>query len=394
MKKRITFFAFAAALAFCYSCSNDETVASQATSESNEISFRPLMNNMTRATDAALGTTGSFKVTAFAAGNTTGTPYIDEVTFTGAAGTYTSGDKYYWPANNGLLDFYAWSPVSVSAGDSNYDGFTITPSTTVSEQIDLIYAVTKGWGKTTKSGSNGVTINFRHAESKIKFKVSNSNPNLKITVGTVTIKNLRGTETFTWNGVTDGNTSTAAGSANTDGHYTTGTLTRLNGSWTETSAQTSYYTTPAMSNGANYNLLDGNTSARDLYDGSNETATSYDMILIPQTLKTATAYPSVGGTFDSACLLVQLKIQNTDGTYILGGANDYITAMWPLTALTWLPGHMYTYTIDLASGGYYETDQDSNVDLDPIFEGAEIKFVTVTVDEWADGGAGGVYVGS
>ena len=72
------------------------------------------------------------------------------------------------------------------------------------------------------------------------------------------------------------------------------------------------------------------------------------------------------------------------GTYILGGADDYITAMWPLTALTWLPGHMYTYTIDLASGGYYETDQDSNVDLDPIFEGAEIKFVTVSVDSWSD----------
>lgn len=394
MKKRITFFAFAAALAFCYSCSNDETVASQATSESNEISFRPLMNNMTRATDAALGTTGSFKVTAFAAGNTTGTPYIDEVTFTGASGTYTSGDKYYWPANNGLLDFYAWSPVSVSAGDSNYDGFTITPSTTVSEQIDLIYAVTKGWGKTTKSGSNGVAINFRHAESKIKFMVSNSNPNLKITVGTVTIKNLHGTETFTWNGVTDGSTTTAASSADTDGKFTIGTLTRLNGSWTATSAKTASYTTPAMSAGASYNLLNGTTAAKNLYDDTNETAPSYDMILIPQELDVATAYPSNGGTFSKACILVQLKIQNIDGTYILGSAGDFITAMWPLTALTWLPGHMYTYTIDLAGGGYYETDQDNDSVLDPILEGAVINFVTVTVDDWADGGAGGVYVGS
>ena len=237
--KKYFFLAAIAAIGLA-SCSSDETTASQATSESNTISFRPLMNNMTRATDAALGTTGSFKVTAFAAGNTTGTPYIDEVVFTGDAGTYTSGAKYYWPANDGLLDFYAWSPASVSAGASNYDGFTITPSTTVSEQIDLVYGVTKGWGKTARSGSNGVAINFRHAESKIKFKVSNSNPNLKITVGTVTIKNLRGTETFTWNGVTDGTTTTAAGSANTDGQYSSGTLTRLNGSWTETSDQTSY----------------------------------------------------------------------------------------------------------------------------------------------------------
>ena len=387
--KKFFFFAAIAAIGLA-SCSNDETVA---VNESDAISFRPLATNMTRAQDAALGTSGSFKVTAFASG-TTATPYFNAVEFTGTSGTYTSANKYYWPANDGLLDFYAWSPSSLSAGASNYDGFTITPSTTVSEQIDLVYGVTKGWGKTTRSGSNGVVINFRHAESKIKFKVSNSNPNLKITVGTVTIKNLRGTETFTWNGVTDGTTTTAAASANTDGQYTTGTLTRLNGTWTEASAQTASYTTPAMSTGTSYNLLDGTTAAKNLYDGTNETAPSYDMILIPQALSVATAYPSNGGTFNKACILVQLKIQNSDGTYIIGDSSNFITAMWPLTALTWLPGHMYTSTIDLAGGGYYESDQDNDSVLDPILEGAEIKFVTVTVDDWADGGAGGVYVGS
>ena len=42
----------------------------------------------------------------------------------------------------------------------------------------------------------------------------------------------------------------------------------------------------------------------------------------------------------------------------------------------------YTYTIDLAGGGYFETNQDTNEDLDPIFENAVIKFVSVTVDAW------------
>ena len=50
-----------------------------------------------------------------------------------------------------------------------------------------------------------------------------------------------------------------------------------------------------------------------------------------------------------------------------------------------MPGKKYTYTIDLAGGGYYETNQSETTvdeDLDPILGDAVIKFVTVTVDDW------------
>ena len=50
--------------------------------------------------------------------------------------------------------------------------------------------------------------------------------------------------------------------------------------------------------------------------------------------------------------------------------------------ITWNPGYHYIYTVDLAGGGYYEKNNDDEAGLDPILEGAEIKFVTVTVDEW------------
>jgi hypothetical protein len=388
MKKKIFLFAVAAlALA---ACSNDETVT---VNQSDAISFRPLMSNVTRAADATLGTTGSFKATAFKTGETT-SPYFDEVVFTGTGGTYTSAQKYYWPAGDGKLDFYAWSPSNLNAGANDYNNFTITPSTTVANQIDFVYAVTKGWGKTTRSGGNGVAINFRHAESKIKFNVQNTNNNLKITVGTVTIKNLRGSETFSWNGVTNGTTPTAAAAANTDGQYTSGVLTYLNGTWTKSSAQTAEYTTPAMYATSNYNVLTGIVAAKDIVGSG--AASDYDMILIPQALKIETTYASgdENAAFEGACILVQLKIQNKeDGSYIIGSSEAFVTAMWPLTALTWLPGHQYTYTIDLAGGGFNPTNTaDNNDDLDPILEGSEIKFVTVTVDNWETTGVGGVYV--
>ncbi len=400
MKKNL-FIIAAAALALA-SCSKDETIESAAFSDSNAISFRTLTTGMTRATDASFGAGSFFKVTAYQTGATSNAYFTNVVFSTTDGTTFTSPDKYYWP-NTYNLDFYAWQPASLSATTDNYTGFAITPSTTVSEQIDFVYAVTRGWGTyptPTHDGKNGVTINFRHAESKVLVQLKNTNDNLKITVGEVTIGNLRGTETFTWNGVTDGTTPTAAASATTDGKYTTGTLTYLNGTWTASSDQTSSYTVAMGTD----NITDDKsaTSARNFFNGNQPTsrnltnaAANHEMILIPQALNPQTTYSSSseGAGFTGAYIKVQIKIQNaTNDAYIKGSAGAYVTAMWPLTALTWLPGHKYIYTVDLAGGGYYPTNtDDDDADLDPILEGAEIKFVSVTVDDWDAGTAGGVY---
>ena len=50
-------------------------------------------------------------------------------------------------------------------------------------------------------------------------------------------------------------------------------------------------------------------------------------------------------------------------------------------ALNWTRGYKYTYTIDLAGGGYEEKNgDDSDEDLDPVLENQEIFFVDCTVD--------------
>ena len=136
----------------------------------------------------------------------------------------------------------------------------------------------------------------------------------------------------------------------------------------------------------NRNVFNGAVAeARDL----TSTAANHEMILIPQVLANAGAYASaeVDAAFAGAYIKAQLKIQQkSNSAYIAGAADTPVDALWPLPTGIWLPGHTYTYTVDIAGGGYYTTNQDDNADLDPILEGAEIKFVTVTVDDWANGG--------
>jgi hypothetical protein len=112
------------------------------------------------------------------------------------------------------------------------------------------------------------------------------------------------------------------------------------------------------------------------------------MILIPQNLTAATAYASAAtdakpnGSY--IALKMVIKNNTTAGETVADATANDKWAMWPIGGYNWEPGKKYTYTIDLAGGGYYETNQDTDADLDPILEGAEIKFATVTVDGWTD----------
>lgn len=377
MKKILLMMAVAALV--LASCSSDETVA---VNQDNAINIRAYQTGLTRATDADLSTSGkTFKVTAFPTG-TTSTAYIPEVVFTTDGTTFTSASKYYWKANT-PLDFYAWAPSDLSASANHYDGFTITPGATIGSQPDLIYAVSKNWFKdntptgTEQVASSGVVLNFRHAESKIVINLQNTNANLKFTVKDVAIGNILNSGTFTWNQCTDGAT-TPTTADNTDGKNSK----YLDGTWNTSSASATAYTV-TMESTSSYNIFDGTVAAK----GLTSTPANYEMILIPQPLTTEATYSSAtsGSSFDGPYISVELMIQNKqDGdAYLTTPASTYVKAMWPLTSITWLPGHKYTYIVDLAGGGYYFTNNDTDIDLDPIINSAdEIKFVNCTVDDW------------
>ena len=383
MKKKL--FIFAVAGLALTSCSSDETVASQATSEANEISFRPLMTGVTRAADQTASTLESygFYVSARTSPDAEFFTDVPFTTFTdGTPKTWTSAKKYYWPGDNSTLTFYAYAPQATGDGHnaqitahSSYKSFSVTPSTTIADQVDLIFAEASA---NKSSGASGVQLNFRHSGSKIIFKLKNnqSTSNLKITVNSVTIGNVKNSGVFTYTGQTSSKLKQA--------------------DWDVSAASSATpYTTTVSSETATQTAI--NTDAGQVV--------GTEMILIPQVLSVATAYngsnlysvepATAASTFDGAYISVELKIQDaTTNAYIYGDADNFKTAMWPLTALTWNPGYKYTYTIDLAGGGYYPVNTVGDSTLDPILDGALIKFISVTVDDWADGGAGGVYAGS
>lgn len=408
MKKNLLILAVAGlALA---SCSNDEVVQTAATNDANAISFRPFTTGLTRAANANLATNG-FKVTATKTGNAS-TVYFSNVLFTNSAGTYTSAAKYYWPSEYNL-DFYAYSPTdaaivgdgkqivpwntSTTAYDENsYKVFKVTPDAIAANQVDLVYANTNDWGKVTTtpvahivdgSSVQGVTINFRHAESQVRIKLYNSNSSINVIVRDASVCNVKTSGVFTYS------------DTNTDGQNTGAGTVLTASTWT------------ASGNG-NYTVTDqSDTKYNVTSSGSAVQVGSQDWILIPQTFTYATAYSGndVNAPFNGPCIKINLKIKNnatgTPGAYIVGAddnASDdddnegYVTAMWPLAAnpaagTGWEKGKQYTYTVDLAGGGYFEKNETGDSALDPILKGTEIKFVSVTVDNWATDIPSGTY---
>ena len=356
MKKRLFFLPMVAIM--MAACSSNETI------EVNEnkgdlISFRPIVKGVTRAADVNTDNLASFVVNAKKSGEETS--YFDNGVFNKSGSVFVSESKYYWPAS-GPLDFYAYSPSgNAQVNYSGYKTFTVTPSTTIADQVDFVFAATKEKDKAS-CGASGVTLNFRHTGAKIACNVKNSSTTLKFDVYGWKVGYICPAATFTFS---DANTD-----GNNDGSGTTLTPEQW-GNRTDASIGTEYESTFSV------NQI-GQSGATSL-DGQ--------MILIPQAITAASGYASgsVGANLNGTYIAVKLKIRNNDsaGTIIADdGADGAFWAIWPIGGYNWEPGKKYTYTIDLAGGGYYETNQDADADLDPILEGAEIKFVSVSVDGW------------
>ena len=360
--KRNLFILGIAALAFA-ACSNDEVVETAATSESNAISFRPLMNNVTRASDVTETTlqTSGFVVTAVNHGSDPETRYFYGVSFTWNDPAYTSATKYYWP-ETGSLDFYAYAPAGNAQvtypTSPDYTVFTVTPSSTVTEQVDLVYANTNE--KTKATSASGVALNFRHTESKIAIKVKNTSTDLEFDVTGWKVGYLSGSGTFTYSG------------SNTDSKNSAQLASGMWGSLATASADTKYENTFSSQ------TIPANTTSETEITGSTE------MILVPQSQNAATAYANSGTAtngdkVDGSYIALQMTVKSAaNGATLVSNC----WAIWPV-AFDWEPGKQYTYIVDLAGGGYHETNADTNEDLDPVLEGTEIKFVSVTVDDWS-----------
>ncbi|MBO5632897.1 MAG: fimbrillin family protein [Aeriscardovia sp.] len=361
MKKKILYLAVTTALVLS-SCSNDETTA---VNQGEAISFRSSVSGTTRAADITTTNLLSFTVNAMNAG--TETSYFSDVyNRVNETSTFTSNTKHYWPPTSSL-DFYAYSPAgNGQVTYTNYKTFTVTPSTDIASQVDLVYAATKGKNRSTSA--TGVVLNFRHTGAKIACKVQNTSSTLKFGVDGWKVGYLYPNGTFVF------------ADANTDGKNTGSGTTLTFAQWTP--GGTKAYSVEYASTFTKKDIA-VNASATDL-DG--------EFVLVPQTLTAATAYANsgtaaVGDKLNNTFIAVKLYILNSTGSELVAGGGDTtnpttIWAIWPTGGYNWEPGKKYTYTIDLAGGGYYETNQNTDEDLDALLPNVEIKFINVTVDDW------------
>ena len=352
MKTRFILITAAAVIGLA-SCNKDRVVA---ISTPDSISFDASLGFASKATSKTAFASGDkFDVwSVFDNAGTKTTYFHDNYIFDGTSWN-SSSTPYYWPETidgTHTLTFHAVWPETITRSTSA-DSFDYTVVDAAANQKDVLYAKHVSSTKET----TGVKLNFRHALSLIDIKTKNSSTSLKFDITGVKVAFVNKAGTFTATSVATGNTD----------EMNTGNLARTDWSATDGTADAS----------RNYNQtgLSGTVAA-----GASAAALGSSWILMPQEQTIASAYTSstLAAPINGAYLAVKMTIKNaTDGSVIASER----WCCWPV-AISWTPGYRYTYTIDLAGGGYEETNVDGDPELDPVLGGQEIIFVNCTVDAW------------
>lgn len=392
MKKNNLLILAVAALGFA-ACSSDETTAvNEKLAESNAISFRPNVGgNMRTANDK--GVKASFesgdKISVYA--DYASSKYF-QANFTSNGTTFTSTPPYYWPADIADADgkrvtFTAiWGPaltspaLTIGTTAGNFTGYV--PATLAANQEDILIAK-----HVSTSKESPVRMNFRHALSQIIVKAKNSNANLQVTIAGVRIGYIKtASSSFTYSG--DATDTRELGTANNAANVAQSDWTLVDFAGTPTTTTANDY---------KYDQTVSLTLTGQEDDG--QALTSYaPWLLLPQSMTNADtdldgtpnyATPKTGtkGTADpdfaGAYIALLMTIENYNGTSANGTIVSQQWCYWPITQ-NWTPGYKYTYTIDVAGGGYEPEDTDNDGEGDPVLDGAVITFdaVNCTIDAW------------
>ncbi|MBQ4389968.1 MAG: fimbrillin family protein [Bacteroidales bacterium] len=400
MKKQILWLA-ATSVAAVVACNKTETVQEN---PGDAISFRPLVSGVTKAaTDPQV-------MSAFADGNqinvwadykadgSVDSKYFYDTFTYGAtpSGHFTpSAGIHFWPAvvdATHPVTFYAtYGGVSQTAGGV-FAGFT--PADAAASQIDLLVAkhITNNANLATDKGA--VVLNFRHALSQVNVKVKNSSANLKFTVKAVKIGYVAKAATAFSLAFDNSATTSDVHQGNANAPLTTGANMIAGSSWTvtaPTSATQAYEV--ALTSGL---ALEGVQAASALTGVA-------PWILLPQSMKafTTTAHTGEGKEYvnkssagvmtdtpdlTGSYIALKLIIENWNGSNatgtIIDNAGEGVWCYWPIDeAGNWTPGFKYTYTVDLAGGGYRPTDVDNDGKLDPVLDAIVIS-PSCTIDVW------------
>lgn len=194
---RVTYFALAA-FAFAASCSREVAEPDVYDWGDGKIYFKTTLSDVaySRAHDMTLDRLESFQVTCF---NTADrykdqagflSPYFENATFirkeNSGTGTFVSSpaeEPHDWPANNGLLRFFAFSPSIAVMGDGSFINTTVGNGSSasvgyrlgdirinpdISRQFDLVTA--EASGERWKDFTGGVELAFSHQFCQVELR--------------------------------------------------------------------------------------------------------------------------------------------------------------------------------------------------------------------------------
>lgn len=354
MKRNITILACAASILALASCNKSEVVS---VPQPDAISFRTNVGMATKAVSKTAFATGD-KFNVWASYDNAGAVsryFLDNFKFDGSY-WYSDSTPYYWPADIDAahsLSFHAVWPETI-ARTAAADAFSYVIDDVAANQKDVLYAK----HVSTTRETSGVSLNFRHTLSQIAVKAKNTSGTLKYEVTGIKIAYVNKAGNFK---------AVSLGSSTTDD--------RENANL----AQSDWTATDGAASASGMYVQNGLTAS--IAPDASATALGESWILLPQTQAKADNYTSSAedSPMNGAYLAVKMTVKNaSDGTVVTSER----WCCWPV-ALNWTPGYKYTYTIDLAGGGYEEENgDDGDEDLDPVLENQEIFFVDCTVDAW------------
>lgn len=307
--KKTLFFALLACVGFA-SCSED---VEEDINIGRPIEFTAAVS---RATETTTSNITSATVYAFEGTNT----FFGKTAFTGTSAALNSTTKYYWPASDKVLTFFAFNPdpttlggtLTVTSAAQTLVGYT---SPNADGQKDICFV--KATGKKSTSMTAGVALPFAHMTSEVIIQAKNSAAAGRVvTIDSISLMNV----------------------------LSVGDLNYATGAWTNTKTKKAF---------------NKKITAVTVSDATAKTLLGA-MFHIPQT---ATAWTGTADRTNSkAGTYVVMRLNVKQGSTQIYPSSGNATVAVPLGG-TWERGKKYTYVLDFATGaGFIPPKADTGGD--------------------------------
>ena len=186
MKKEFIILGLAACMGVFGGCSDNEIP--QRGADSRIISLSAVVPNVSRGASTTTASIKDFIVYAF----TGGSVLMDGVKVTREGASWVYSPEAYWPVTP--VNFYAFSPEINITADITGEGGGHIPGYVNDGKKDLLYSVRTNVAQQAAP----VSLNFRHALSKVSILMSSTNQRINVAVSYISLKNIYYKGSFTF----------------------------------------------------------------------------------------------------------------------------------------------------------------------------------------------------